>query len=77
MIFDILFLILVEALGGLVSGSLDAIELHERLVQAISDLLELLLLGHHFICKHSQCYFEERSSTLRYLPVDVEWFERI
>lgn len=33
---------------------LDAVELVECHIQAVPDLLELFLLGHHLICKYSQ-----------------------
>lgn len=66
-IYIFFFICLVEALKRLVSGTLDAVEFHECLIQAVSDFLVFLLLSHHFICKHSQCYFEENLQTLRYL----------
>lgn len=50
------FFFCIEALGGWLVAALHAIELEERVIQAVPDLLEFLLFGHHLICKHSQRY---------------------
>lgn len=65
--FFYFYFIFAEALEVVSSCVLDAIELEERIIQAVSDLLELLLFDHHLICKYSQQFIDSRYVVMVYL----------